>query len=181
MGHDWGGILAWHIGAEHADRLMSLTIVSTPHPDALFDAIESDEDQAEKSRYIAFFRLPGGVAEAGMLANGAERLRAAYRGKLAAAALDKNVERLSEDGALTAALNWYRQLDMNNRIGTIAAPTLFIWGSDDHALGRTAALATRPLVTGPYQFEQIDGASHWLLDEAPARLVPLLLHHLRSH
>ncbi|HYN65403.1 MAG TPA: alpha/beta hydrolase, partial [Ornithinibacter sp.] len=34
VGHDWGGAVAWYLGAHHADRVDSLTVISTPHPSA---------------------------------------------------------------------------------------------------------------------------------------------------
>lgn len=39
VGHDWGGLLGWRIAADHPDRVRSLTALSTPHHDALFEAI----------------------------------------------------------------------------------------------------------------------------------------------
>jgi pimeloyl-ACP methyl ester carboxylesterase len=179
VGHDWGGLVAWQVAAEFPQRLRSLTVLSTPHNDAVLSAIATDADQRERSRYIDFFRQPGHVAEHEMLANNATRLRSVYKGRLSDTAIDENVRRFSEDGALTAVLNWYRALDFQARIGEITVPTLFIWGSSDHALGETAARNTAHFVTAPYRFEVLDDKSHWLLEEAPDLIAPLLLGHLR--
>jgi pimeloyl-ACP methyl ester carboxylesterase len=96
--------------------------------------------------------------------------------------VDDNVRRLSEPGALSATLNWYRALpdDLSYPAGRIAVPTLYVWGSEDRALGREAALLTRGFVDGPYRFEILEGASHWLPEEAPDRIIPLLLDHLAA-
>ena len=32
VGHDWGGAVAWFVGGHYGDRLRTLTVVSTPHP-----------------------------------------------------------------------------------------------------------------------------------------------------
>jgi pimeloyl-ACP methyl ester carboxylesterase len=177
VAHDWGGILAWRLAAEQPDRLLSLTVLSTPHTDALLNAIATEPSQTQMSAYIQYFRQPGGVADQGMLANNAQRLRAAFRDKLTPADLEAHVSRLSEPGALTAALNWYRALDFDARIGPVTTNTLFIWGSADHALGEVAARNTAEFVKGPYRFVLLEGRSHWLLEEAPdAVLVPLLEH-----
>jgi pimeloyl-ACP methyl ester carboxylesterase len=178
VGHDWGGVVAWRVAAAHPDRLRSLTVLSTPHSNALLAAIVSDPDQRERSRYIEFFRLPGGVAEAGLLDQGGLRLRAVYMGKLDANALDENVRRFSEAGTLTAALNWYRALDAGARIGNIQTPTLFVWGSADQALGAVAAKGTAEFVSGPYQFVCLEGRTHWLLEEAPEEIATHLIKHL---
>jgi len=178
VAHDWGGILAWKIAAQHRNRLLTLTVLSTAHVDAFLQAMETDGEQKEKSKYIPYFRLPGGVVESYLLADNAQRLRGVYQGKLSAAAVESNVRRLSEEGALTAALNWYRALDFAHRIGPIAVPTLYMWGDNDLAVGETAAMETAKYVTGPYRFERLKDTSHWLQQEASDRIVALLLANL---
>jgi pimeloyl-ACP methyl ester carboxylesterase len=151
VGHDWGALLAWELAAKHPDLVLSLSALSTPHPDAFFNAIENDEDQKQRSRYIALFRMPDGVAENLFQADDYQRLRNVYQGKLSESAINKNLRRLAEPGALTSALNWYRALNREVRIGRISVPTLYIWGSQDLALGETAAIDTAKYMSGPYQ------------------------------
>lgn len=181
IGHDWGGLLAWQLAASHPDRLISLAVLSTPHVDAFLNTMNADDDQREKSKYINFFRLPGEQAESLLLANDAQRLRSSYQGKLSARAVESNVRRIAEKGAMRSALNWYRALDLNHRIGCIEVPTLYIWGEKDPYLGETAALETARYVSGSYRFERLKDASHWLLEEAAGRVVPLLLEHLDAN
>lgn len=178
VAHDWGGVLAWQIAARHPDRLLTLTVLSTAHIDAFLHAVETDDEQKEKSKYIQIFRMPGSLVESYLLADNAQRLRGVYQGKLSAAAVESNVGRLSEEGALTAALNWYRALDFAHRIGPIMVPTLYVWGDKDLAVGETAAMETAKYVKGPYRFERLKDTSHWLQQEAPDRIVALLLAHL---
>ena len=101
--------------------------------------------------------MPGQVAEAMLLENDAARLRAVYQGKLSADQISANVQRLSEPGVLTAALNWYRALDLDARIGPIRVSTLYIWGDQDIALGRTAPETTQRYVMEQYHFEVLPG------------------------
>jgi pimeloyl-ACP methyl ester carboxylesterase len=35
VGHDWGGAVAWQLAATHADRLLTMTSLATPHPQAM--------------------------------------------------------------------------------------------------------------------------------------------------
>jgi pimeloyl-ACP methyl ester carboxylesterase len=181
VGHDWGGFLAWKLAAEHPERVGSLCVLSTPHVDAFFEAARSEVEQQDKSKYIQFFKMPGGIAESALLSDRAQRLRGVYQGKLAMERVESNVRRLSEPGALTAALNWYRALDLETRIGNIAVPTLFIWGDQDLACGRHAALATARYVSAPYRFELLAGYSHWLLEEAPEQIAEFMLSHIKDH
>jgi pimeloyl-ACP methyl ester carboxylesterase len=180
VGHDWGGALAWAYAGHHADRLASLTVLSTPHGKAFREALRDDAEQQAMSDYIRIFRQPDHRAERALLGDGARKLRALYAGKCPAAEVDQNVARLSAPGALTATLNWYRALD-NKLLGLpVATPTLFIWGSGDLALGATAAKATAACITGPYQFEILKGYSHWLPEEAPGIVAGFLTAHLKK-
>ena len=180
VGHDWGGFLAWKLAAEHPDRVRSVSVLSTAHIDAFCEAIVEDPDQKARSQYIDFFKMPGHVAESYFLSNDAERLRGVYQSKVPEAQVSCNVRRLSETGALTSVLNWYRALDLNARVGKVKVPTLYIWGDRDMALGRTAATRTAGYVDAAYQFEVLEGYSHWLLEEAPDKIGELILNHLKT-
>jgi pimeloyl-ACP methyl ester carboxylesterase len=87
---------------------------------------------------------------------------------------------MSEPGALSGALAWYRAASARalQKIGPVLPPTLYVWSSGDTALGRNAAERTREWVIGPYRFEVLEGVSHWIQREEPDRLVQLLLSHL---
>jgi len=178
VGHNWGAFLAWAFAAEHSDRVQSLSALSTPHPNAFLNAIEMEEDQKRRSQYIAFFKMPNEAAEHFFRADNYQRLRAVYQGKLTESAISHNIQPLAEPGALTAVLNWYRALDLTVRVGKVAVPTLYIWSTQDHALGEPAAMATSKYVTGPYRFERLEGATHWLLEEAPDQVSALVLKHV---
>ena len=180
IGHDWGGAVAWAVAGAHADRLKSLTVLSTPHSEALTAAIRNDPDQQTRSAYMLLFRAAEGTAETYLLGDGAANLRAVYKGKVAPDQVDSIIARLSAPGALSAALNWYRAMGENPPVGQIIAPTLFVWGDDDQALGRTAALDTARCVEGPYRFEIVEGGSHWLIDERPQEIIALIEPHLRA-
>jgi pimeloyl-ACP methyl ester carboxylesterase len=183
VAHDWGGMVAWALAGDHPERLWSLSVLASPHPVALSQEAERDEEQAGRLDYVRLFQQPGHAAEAAFLAEGAARLRAAYGGRVPEEMVEANVRRLSEPGALTATLNWYRAVDDRFAVpaGRIKVPTLYVWGSEDAALGRGAAERTAEFVDAEYRFEILEGASHWLPEEAPDRVVPLLLEHLAAH
>jgi pimeloyl-ACP methyl ester carboxylesterase len=99
---------------------------------------------------------------------------------LAKEAADAYVDALCAPGALTAALNWYRATDLAApvELDPITVPTLYVWSTDDVALGRTAAEATARYVTGSYRFEVLTGIDHWIPESAADVLSDLLLDHL---
>jgi pimeloyl-ACP methyl ester carboxylesterase len=187
VGHDWGAMVAWAVAGRHPDRLRSLTTVSVPHPAAFATALGgSDPDQAQRSSYIEVFRQEG-VAERALL--GEDRSGDGLRAMFAASGLPSDsaevevfVTAMLEPGALTAALNWYRAMSAEALadVGKITVPTLYVWSTEDIALGRAAAEATAAWVSGPYRFEILTGVSHWIPEAAPEDLTRLLFSHLNS-
>lgn len=182
VGHDWGGVIAWHVAGRHPDRVRTLTVASTPHPLAFAAALRGElgGDQKAKSGYVDFFRSAG--AEAAFLADDAAVLRSLYA-TFPTDVSDEYVEVLSQPGALTGALNYYRatSFDAQPPAGDITSPTLYVWSTDDMALGREAAEATGQHVAGPYRFEVLEGVSHWIPEDAGDDFGRLLLEHLAAH
>jgi pimeloyl-ACP methyl ester carboxylesterase len=179
VGHDWGGAVAWWTADAHPGRLRSLTVVSTPHPAALAEAMKTDEDQFLRSRYMTEWRQTR-VTERRMLENDGRALREMFERRVSPSKVDDYVGRLSEPGALTAALNWYRAGRPGGKIGKIAVPTLYIWSTEDVSFGSTAALDTANWVTGPYRFEMLEDVTHWAPEEAPEAVTTLLVEHLHA-
>jgi pimeloyl-ACP methyl ester carboxylesterase len=179
VGHDWGGFVAWYTAATHPERLLTLTVVSTPHPVPFRDAMRHGTDQRERSSYMQWFRTPD--AEATFLADDAALLRAAYADHPPDAATEY-LRVFTADGgaALTGGLAWYRANDFRAPDGPITTPTLYVWSTGDVALGREAAEGTAAEVSGPYRFEVLEDVSHWIPEEAADTLDALLLDHLAS-
>lgn len=183
VGHDWGGAVAWALAAQHPGRLRTVTSLSTPHPAAMLASLPRSA-QALRSAYIPLFQLPW-LPERLLLAGGGAPLRTMLR----RSGLDDEraaayVEAMAEPGALTAALAWYRAAGASpaqlRAVGRIQVPTLFVWGSADPALGRTAAEGTAAQVDAAYRFVPLDGAGHWLPERHPVDVLPPLLEHLGS-
>lgn len=179
VGHDWGSAVAWTASAAHPQRIRTLTAVSIPHLDAFADALRSDDEQQERSAYMRDLRASG--ADKSLLADDATKLRRIYERKVPDSHVEDYVQRLSEPGALSAALNWYRANRRLGDIGAVSAPTLYVWSTEDVAIGSTAAFDTANHVTGPYRFEMLEDVSHWIPEQAPDELSRLLLEHLAAH
>lgn len=166
VGHDWGGAVAWHLGGRHADRVRSLTVLSTPHPVAMKRAF-TRSSQGLRSWYMLAFQLPvlpelllGRVGERALQRSGLPPERARYY-----------AERLAAPGAMSAALNWYRAMPAGFResVGRCRVPTTYVWGRKDTALGRAAAEETGDFVSADYRFVEVDGG-HWLPEKRAAEM-----------
>ena len=178
VGHDWGGQVAWLSAARHPDRFRSLTVLSRPHPAAFAASFKADPAQAERSKHHRGFDDPE-TADL-LLADDARRLRRLLGSSgVPPEDADGYLEVLAERPALDAALNWYRAATGAGLRAadtpSVSVPTLYIWGSADASVGRVAAEATSDYVDGPYRFEEVVDAGHFLTDDGHSDTVTELL------
>ncbi|NGP05411.1 alpha/beta hydrolase [Rhodococcus sp. 14C212] len=175
VGHDWGAAVAWQVAARHPDRISTLTAVSVPHLAAYGWALREDADQQARAAYIKLLRQEG-KAEHVLLEDDARRLRVMYGDRVSPASIDEYVRVLSEPGALTAALNWYRAMTREfSGLAPVRVPTTYVWSTEDSALGRAGAERCGEFVDAPYEFVVLDDVSHWVPEEAPDALAKAIL------
>ena len=179
VGHDWGGALAWMVAGAHRDRLLSLTVLSTPHPAAMRKAMRNST-QMLRSSYMGFFRIPR-VPEAMLRFRNFSSTGLAMRmSGLPKESWKRDRAHLERVG-LRGPLNWYRGAAVAmGRPPRITTPTLFIWGRHDFFLGRKAAEMTAQFISGEYRFVDLD-AGHWIAERNSHQLHRLLGEHLEAH
>ena len=179
VGHDWGGVVAWALGAWHPKRVRTLTVLSVPHPGGFVRALGTSA-QSVQSAYMAFFQLPV-LPEACLLPLGGAALRRALvRTGLPADLADHYVRRMREPRALSSALGWYRALPWSSPdpVGTVRVPTLHLWSTEDPTLNRAGVAASDRFVEAPYRLEVLEGLPHWIPEVAPERVAALLMAHV---
>src|ERR1700744_1541974 len=183
VGHDWGAAVAWAAAAEMPDRLATVSPISVPHPGAFMKSLATSR-QGLASWYMYVFQLPR-IPEwlltrrHGALAS--EFLRRSGQNR---AAIERDVQAMSEPGAMTAGINWYRAIplsDPRNNNQKISVPTLYVWSDRDIALLPKAAHDTARYVSGDYRFEILPDVSHWIPEEQPDKLADLLLDWFAAH
>jgi pimeloyl-ACP methyl ester carboxylesterase len=193
VGHDWGALVAWFFAGRHPEVTKTLTALSVAHPAALAEASRVDEEQREKSRYVALF-LQVGKAEHVLADEDQRRLRAMFAlgpnpDAVPPGVIDHFTRSLSRPGRLTAALNYYRA-NLGAGGGAWAAltqelkitsPTTLLWGDEDPALGRRAVEGTAGRVDGPYELMVLEGAGHWLQFERPDDVSRALTRAVQPH
>lgn len=184
VGHDWGGQLAWLIAAHHAERVMSLAVLSRPHPAAFVAALREDGAQAERSRHHRAFQDASTTPR--LLADGARRLRASLSAQgVAEVDVAAYLAVLGEPEALEAAVSWYRAGASEGSaalapaaVPPVSVPTLYVWGDADATVGEQAARGTEAHVKASYRFEVLPGVGHFVTDQAGREVTELLLDHL---
>ncbi|HEY9629970.1 MAG TPA: alpha/beta fold hydrolase [Coleofasciculaceae cyanobacterium] len=142
VGHDWGGAIAWNFAYAHPEMCDRLIVLNLPHP-AKFAAGLRTLRQLLKSWYIFFFQIPA-LPELCLRANNYQVIANAFAGMaidktaFSAADLDAYKAAAAKPGALTAMVNYYRNIfrsQINRSWGVLKVPTLLIWGEQDIALG----------------------------------------------
>ena len=184
VGHDWGAGVAWATAIAHPERIASLAALSVPHPAAYAKAtLDEQGEQRSKQGYIGAFTAPGAAASLG--ADLAGFLRVAFDSAVSDTDIAEYANVLGQPGALDAALAWYRANDLraglNAEARAVSVPTLFVFGTQDCCLGRDAADLTKNYVTGPFQYEILEGVSHWIPEAAPGPVNKLLVQHLAKY
>jgi pimeloyl-ACP methyl ester carboxylesterase len=175
--HDWGAALGWSLAAFLPDRVRSLAALSVGHPRSFGEA---GLDQREKSWYMLLFQFEG-VAEELLARDDWKLLRDWTRHH---AELPRWISSLERPGALRAALNWYRA-NANPASAaadapgppfpSIAARTLGLWSTGDAYLTEAQMVGSAPFVSGPWRYQRVEGASHWMQLDRPDHVNGLLI------
>lgn len=174
VGHDWGGAIAWNFAYSHPEMVERLIVLNIPHPAKFGEGLRTPQ-QLLRSSYIFFFQLPG-IPELAIQSLDYQLIENAFKGMavnksaITRADIDAYKDAAAKRGALTAALNYYRnifqQRILNQTWGVLQVPTLMIWGENDTALGQELTYGTEVYVQN-FQIKYIPNCSHWVQQEKP--------------
>jgi pimeloyl-ACP methyl ester carboxylesterase len=175
VGHDWGGVAAWVLAAQHPQMLDKLVILNAPHPTIFARELRENAAQQQASQYMLMFR--SAEAEALLAENSYAWLKQTVLGANASEAdTAAYVEAWSQPGALTGGLNYYRASGVGPpppnapaAASPLAAlpsmpvrvPTLVIWGEKDTAL-LTGNLDGLDQLVPALTIKRIPDGTHWI-------------------
>lgn len=176
VGHDWGGGIAWEVAMRRPERVLSLTVLSTPHPSALWWSM-SRSTQVLRSWYMLALQLPAlpeALVARGLRREGLGSLDLPEKYRLAFE------EQLRRPGSITGAIAPYRALLLwpsplttRSRVH-VETPTTYVWSRRDPYLGAKAARRTAHYCRGPFRFIEAD-ADHWLPEKEPDLVADAIL------
>lgn len=183
VGHDWGGAVAWQFAHTHPEMLEQLVVLNLPHPVRFFEGLATAA-QLRRSWYIFLFQLPW-LPEKLLSRNDYRAISGVFASQaknpdaFTQADLDAYRRAASQPGALTAMLNYYRNLPVQgfsfrrDSYDRLAVPTLLVWGEDDEALGTELTYGTERFVDD-LRIAYIPNCSHWVQQDRPARVNQLM-------
>jgi pimeloyl-ACP methyl ester carboxylesterase len=168
-------VVGWYLAMQRPELLDRLVVANAPHPSAFAREVWKP-DQMLMSAYVGFFQLPW-VSEAALSAGDYALVERVFRHEPVrpGAYTDEDIRRykeaLSQPGALTATLNYYRAAVRHRPPGVrpIDTPTLLLWGERDPHLVVRLTEGLEPWVRD-LRVERIPDASHWVLADATERV-----------
>ncbi|MBD2743406.1 alpha/beta hydrolase [Coleofasciculus sp. FACHB-1120] len=193
VGHDWGGLIAWHLAQKFPDVLNRLAILNAPHPYRFWQELTGNLDHLRRSWYVLAFQIPG-LPEWLIQQNLKDFVNNVFRGqavrKGAFSAEDAQVYQaaLAKPGVLAAAINYYRSsLSPQNWLhhwgrspDPVTVPTLILWSEEDAFLNRKLTEGMERLISAPFNLKFISHCGHWMQQEVPHTVNRELLNFFRS-
>jgi pimeloyl-ACP methyl ester carboxylesterase len=190
VGHDWGGVVAYHLAATRPAVVDRLVVVNAPHPADIARRIWNPK-QLVRSWYVFAFQVPF-LPELWLTRNDASVVARMMRGF----AIDKTNftrERLriytanfADFHAASKPLAYYRRAFSLAGIlrlrgyPRIRAPFRLVWGTEDRALRRQLAQGLERWVEPPVDVRYLERVGHFVPVEAPDRLASLVVEHLQG-
>jgi pimeloyl-ACP methyl ester carboxylesterase len=180
VGHDWGSIAGWLTLATDPSPIASWTAISIPHYTAWARSVYEDPAMEFYRDRLLKTWMTEGAGEASL---SPEFLRTIWAAK-SAEQTEESIARLTEPGALTGALNWYRASRGHKRaledfeIPAISVPTLLIRGRNE--AGQSVMADAASLMAGEYRVAELEGG-HFIVDEQPQLVAEETLAHLLAH
>lgn len=179
VGHDWGASVGWKTVMDHPERIRSWTALSIPHIGVFQEALQNHPEQQKRSSYITKLQTP--ILPEFLFAVSRNKMMDNVRGLWREEEISEVSELLSEHGALTGALNWYRAADMVHDSGQqfkkkIIRPTLYFWGNRDQVVAPDIIPSQKELMMASYKEIELD-AGHALIQEKRDTIFQLMVQH----
>ncbi|ERN54367.1 alpha/beta hydrolase [Alkalihalophilus marmarensis] len=166
IGHDWGGIVAWHLASTKPDYVEKLTVINSPHPAVFKSTIFKIPMQLLRSMYMMFFQIPK-LPETLLSQSDYDSVKKVLRQtSLPDTFTDKDlsvyVNAWQQPNALTTMLNWYRAMTRTPLVkpSIIQIPVQVLWGQKDAFLSSQLAKDSAALCDDA-ELIMIDG-THWV-------------------
>lgn len=187
VGHDWGGVIGWHVAASYPEKVEAYVTVAGPHPAHYLDLLRRNPRQLIMSLYVLFFQIPF-IPEwmlsrnRGMVLARTMQKSTGRPGVFSEADLEPYREQWSRIEGLRAGLNYYREV-VGDRLKIagfykdkkVACPVCVVWGDRDPFLSLAQTEGLEKWCESAPIVNVIEECGHWISLEAPAELHRLIM------
>jgi pimeloyl-ACP methyl ester carboxylesterase len=175
VGHDWGGLLAYELGARHADRISRVVGVSVPHPSGfrVRRTIVREQQTAAYAWLLAYAHSgPELAADPGWLT----QIAHVWSPGLRRDDWDEVLALMARPGVAAAMCRWYRcDLDADDALGDVLVPATVVHGAQDGCIGPAVYLGTDERFAAGVQRVTFPELGHWPHLEAPGQVLPIVI------
>lgn len=197
VGHDWGAVIGYVVGAMAPARLLSLTTLAIPHPRRLGEGLRAHPGQLRNSWYMLFFQLRG-LADIAVSWRNWALIEKLWRDwspgwELPPAEMAAVKQTLAQPGVRRAALGYYRAMlglptgaARQTRAlleASIPVPTLALTGAKDGCVDsrlHDVAMRKDDFPSG-LEIVRLESAGHFLHQEEPDEVNRLVVDWLQRH
>ena len=178
VGHDHGAVIGFLFCMANPQRVDRYVAMSNGHPAAY---ALGPVEQKLKGWYVLFFQIRA-LSEWALRAGGWRFLRTLSNFP---EEMPNWIRQLERPGRLTARLNCYRANlryivpKPISKVPRVPVPVMGLFSGDDRFLAEAQMTDTQKFVDGPWRYERVEGANHWMPLTAPEKVNALLLDYLR--
>jgi pimeloyl-ACP methyl ester carboxylesterase len=195
VGQDWGGHLAWTLGAMHPTVVTRLVVIASPHPLCWSQAMRHDPRQRSASRHIMRFQTPW-APERWLVEDDAGNVARLLSNWGGPGFPDAETERRCRDGMQilytpNRALEYFRWMVRSTTrtdgrryrramAMPVTAPTLQLHGVLDTCVLPQTAQVSHQYVDGKYEWRLLENVGHYPHEEQPDVVTAELLRWCRD-
>jgi pimeloyl-ACP methyl ester carboxylesterase len=171
VGHDWGALLAYDLGARHPERITRVVAVAAPHP--VGRRIVREQQTAAYAWLLAFAKSgPELAADPVWLT----QIQQVWSPGLRRDDWDDVLALLARPEVAAAVCRWYRcDMEGDDEIGDVLVPATVIHGAQDGCIGPAVYLGTDERFAAGVRRITLPAAGHWPHLEAPAEVLPMIV------
>ena len=175
VGHDWGALLAYELGANHAARITRVVGVSAPHPSGfrVRRRIVREQQTAAYAWLLAYARTGPELAGDPVWLT---QLAQSWSPGLRRDDWDDVLALLARREVAEAVCRWYRcDLESEDALGDVHVPATVIHGAQDGCIGPAVYLGTDDRFVASVNRITLPELGHWPHLEAPSEVLPLIV------
>jgi len=176
-GHDFGGLVSWWTLMLYPEKIEKFVIFNKPHPQAILDYADQGESISWYRTFLRIPKLPGYVARLGNWAILSKNLRATSLPEtFPEDEMDHYFSAWDNDGAINSMGAWYRanaNLPLPRDVAIRVPGRLVLAPEDAFSPKAIGMLSGKFLERG--EIVELDGGTHWIIQEKPKLVGQMLI------